>query len=390
MKITEMRLTPVAFPDPPLRNSTGCHEPFAIRTVIELRTDDGLVGWGETYGGSGPVAELEAAREAVVGLDPFHREPLRQRVTSPRTYAALEVACFDLMGKATGRSVSDLLGGAVRDPVEFAAYLFYAFDCPEWGEVLTPQAMVEEAKRFVREHGFQALKLKGGVLPPDEEIETIRLLRREFGPNVRLRLDPNSIWSVETSVRVTRALEGDLEYMEDPTYGMEGMAEVARQVSTPLSTNAVVTQFAHIPEGIRLHAVDVILSDHHYWGGLEASKQLSKICEVFGLGLSMHSNSHLGISLAAMTHLAAATPHLTYACDTHYPWMQEDILVGGKWRFQNGCLKVPTGPGLGIEIDRDRLARMAEEYVRCGITRRDDVGEMRKRVPDWRPLRPRW
>lgn len=390
MKIVEMRVTPVAFPDPPLRNSTGVHQPYALRTLVELVTDDGLSGWGEAPGGDATVQELEKARDAVIGLDPFHREPLRQRVTAPRTYAPLEVACFDLMGKATGRSVADLLGGAVRDPVEYAAYLFFKFDCPDWGEVLTPEAMVEEAKRFAREHGFTAFKVKGGVLPPEEEIETIRQMRREFGPSARLRLDPNSIWSVETSIRVGKALEGDLEYLEDPTRGMEGMAAVARAIATPLSTNTVVTRWEHFPEAVRTRAVSVVLSDHHYWGGLEATKQLSKVCEVFGLGLSMHSNSHLGISLAAMTHIAATTPHLTYACDTHYPWLKEDLLIGGNWRFVNGHLPVPKGPGLGIEIDRDRLARMEEDYRRCGITRRDDVSEMRRYIPDWEPVCPRW
>jgi glucarate dehydratase len=263
MKIVEMRLTPVAFPDPPLRNSTGVHEPFAIRVIVELVTDDGLSGWGEAAGGDATVAALEAVREHVIGLDPFHREVLKRRVTNPSIYSPLEVACFDLMGKATGRSVSDLLGGALRDPVEFAAYLFYKFDCPDWGEVLTPEAMVEEAKRFAREHGFTAFKVKGGVLPPDEEIETIRLLRQEFGPTARLRLDPNSIWSVPTSIRVGQALADDLEYLEDPTRGMAGMAEVARAVKPPLSTNAVVTRFEHFPEAVRTQAVGVVLSDHH-------------------------------------------------------------------------------------------------------------------------------
>jgi glucarate dehydratase len=390
MKIVEMRVTPVAFPDPPLRNSTGVHEPFAIRTIVELVTDDGLSGWGEAPGGAGTVSELEALRDTVIGLDPFHREPLRLRVTSPRIYSPLEVACFDLMGKATGRSVADLLGGAVRDPIEFAAYLFYKFDCPDWGEVLSPETMVGEAQRFAREHGFTAFKVKGGVLPPDEEIETIRQMRRALGPQARLRLDPNSIWTVETSIRVGKALEGDLEYLEDPTRGMEGMAAVQKALATPLSTNAVVTRFEHVPEAVRTGAVQVVLSDHHYWGGLEATKQLSKVCEVFGIGLSMHSNSHLGISLAAMVHVAAATPHLTYACDTHYPWIKEDLLVGGNWRFTNGYLPVPKAPGLGIEVDRDRLGQLAEEYRRCGITRRDDVTEMRKYVPDWQPICPRW
>src|SRR5262249_13218211 len=204
----------------------------------------------------------------VVGEDPWHLELLRQKISSPGVYAAIEVACLDLIGKATGRPVCDLLGGKLRDPVEFAAYLFYKFHCDDWGEVLTPAAMVEEARRFVRENGFRAMKVKGGVLPPDEEIETIRLMRQEFGPDCRLRLDLNGVWSVPTAIRVTRELEGDLEYMEDPTQGMQGMAEVARNVKTPLSTNGVVTQWEHIPRAVQMRAVDIVLSDHHYWGGL--------------------------------------------------------------------------------------------------------------------------
>lgn len=391
MKIVEMQVIPVAFPDPPLRNSTGVHEPYALRTLVKLTTDDGLTGWGETYGGTEPMQGLEAAREHVIGADPFAIEALRLKVTDPRTFSPLEVACLDLLGKALGQPVYNLLGGLVRRDVEFAAYLFYHFDCEQYGECLTPEAMVKQARRLVEAHGFRALKLKGGVLPPEEEVETIRALRKEFGPEFRLRHDPNAIWSVETSIRVTNELEGELEYMEDPTWGVEGMAAVNRAVNVPLSTNMCLTAFSHFPENIRLHAVDVVLSDHHYWGGLRATAEMARICETWGLGVSMHSNSHLGISLAAMLHAAASVPHLTYACDTHYVWIEEDILEGGKWTFQNGYMSVPDRPGLGISVDEDAVARMSEDYRKCGQTKRDDVGYMqRKYDPTWQPLRPRW
>lgn len=390
MKITGMDIIPVAFPDPPLRNSTGCHEPFAIRTLVKLTTDDGFVGWGETYGGTQACENLEAARPHAIGADPFAVNALHARVPEARTFSPLEVACLDIAGQALGQPVYNLLGGKLRDPVEFAAYLFYHFDCPQYGECLTPEAMVEQARRLVSEHGFRALKLKGGVLPPDEEIETLRLLRQEFGPDFRLRHDPNAIWSVETSIRVTNALEGVLEYMEDPTWGMEGMAEVHRHVNVPLSTNMCLVAFGHFPEGIRLQAVDVVLSDHHYWGGLRATQEMDKICHTWGLGVSMHSNSHLGISLAAMLHAAAATPHLTYACDTHYVWIEEDLLEGGKRTFQDGTMSVPGGAGLGIRVDEDVVARMHEAYRACGFTRRSDSEYMKKYIPDWQPLRPRW
>lgn len=390
MKIVDMQVIPVAFPDPPLRNSTGVHEPFALRNLVRLTTDDGFRGWGEAAGGTVTQERLEAARSVVLGRDPFALEQLRLQVPDPRTCSSLEVACLDLCGQALEQPVYNLLGGKVRDPVEFAAYLFYHLDCPQYGECLAPEAIVAQAKRLVREHGFRALKLKGGVLHPDLEIESIRLMRQEFGPDFRLRLDPNAIWSVETSIRVTNALESDLEYMEDPTWGMEGMAAVHQRVNVPLSTNMCLTAFSHFPDGIRLQAVDVVLADHHYWGGLRASQEMARICHTWGLGVSMHSNSHLGISLAAMLHVATATPHLTYACDTHYVWLDEDILEGGKWTFKDGTMAVPDGPGLGICVDEDAVARMAEDYRKCGLTKRDDVTYMRKFDPTWEPLRPRW
>lgn len=391
MRITELRVTPLAVPDPPLRNSWGVHEPFALRTLVELVTDEGLVGLGETYGGEAMVRALQNAARHVVGADPYQLEPLRRLINNPRVYAPIEVACLDLIGKATGRPVCDLLGGRVRDRVEFAAYLFfkYAGD-DEWGEVLTPEQMVDLARTFRRRYGFRCLKVKGGVLPPEEEIRTMRLLREAF-PDCRLRIDPNAVWSVETSLRVAYALRDlDLEYLEDPTPGITGMALVAQKTHIPLATNMCVTQFEHIPEAVRAGAVQVILGDHHAWGGLTAYKTLGAICETFCLGLSQHSNTHLGVSMAAMIHAGAAIPQLRYASDTHYPWQTEDIIKGGKLPIRDGYMEVPKGPGLGVEIDPDQVAKLAELYARRPQVARDDVTEMRRRDPTWLPLRPRW
>jgi glucarate dehydratase len=148
--------------------------------------------------------------------------------------------------------------------------------------------------------------------------------------------------------------------------------------------------FADLPSSIRLGSVQIILGDHHFWGGLRASVELARICRTWGIGMSMHSNSHLGISLAAMTHLAAAVPNLTYACDTHYPWQTDEIIVGGKLQFEDGALPVPDGPGLGVELDRDALARLHELYLASGLTKRDDESEMQKVEPGWKYRRPRW
>src|ERR1035437_6999443 len=269
MKITELVLHPIAVADPPLRSSYGLHAPFALRTIVELKTDSGLTGFSETYGGDGPLAGLEAVRARVTGMDPFQlaglwrdlsREAEHTMANAPggrsqtylvpgenpldrhaRTFAAIEIACLDLIGKATGKPVCDVIGGRVRDEVSFSAYLFYKHGGgggvggdareDEYGEVLTPEACVRECRQMTTRYGFREIKLKGGVLDPAIEMESIRALRREFGPKVPLRIDPNCAWSVDTTVAVGRALQDELAdggYLEDGGATLEGMGEGLR------------------------------------------------------------------------------------------------------------------------------------------------------------------
>ncbi|MGW0492223.1 enolase C-terminal domain-like protein, partial [Streptomyces olivaceus] len=251
--------------------------------------------------------------------------------------------------------------------------------------------LVDQARRMIETYGFSSIKLKGGVFPPDEEIAAVRALREAF-PDHPLRLDPNAVWSAETSLRVARELEGVLQYLEDPAAGIDGMAAVAAGTPTPLATNMCVVSFDDLAPAVARDAVGIVLSDHHFWGGLRRCGQLATICETFGLGLSMHSNSHLGISLAAMTHLAAATPRLTYACDTHWPWKRpdEDVVDPAPLRFSEGAVAVPTAPGLGVELDRDALARLHRQYLDCGLRDRDDTGYMRRFEPSFSSETPRW
>ena len=237
--------------------------------------------------------------------------------------------------------------------------------------------------------GFGSLKLKGGVFHPDQECEAIEALRDAF-PTLPLRLDPNGAWTPQTSLSVAARLEGVIEYLEDPTPSIEGMASVSAGTDVPLATNMCVIAMEHLPPAIASDAVQIVLSDHHLWGGLRRSQLLAGIAETWGLGLSMHSNSHLGISLAAMTHLAAATPTLTYACDTHYPWKTQDVIKPGVLTFANGALEVPTTPGLGVELDRDLLGLLHEQYLECGVRRREDTVYMRTIEPDFTPNTSRW
>jgi glucarate dehydratase len=410
-RISRIEITPVAFADPPLLNVSGVHEPFALRSIVQVWTDDGVVGLGETYADDNHLARLGAVAKALPGLDVFDLNGLRRRVADVLFAAGdvrvggqdpvdvvlspFEVALLDIQGKQLGRPVVDLLGGPVRDEVPFSAYLFYKWaahpgaEADSWGAALDPAGIVDQARSMVDHYGFTAIKLKGGAFPPDQEVEAVRALAAAF-PEHKLRIDPNCAWTVETSVRIARDLSGVIEYLEDPTPGIAGMAEVARHTEIPLATNMCVVAFAHLKPSVLADAVQVILSDHHYWGGLRRSQLLAGICHTFGMGLSMHSNSHLGISLAAMTHLAAATPNLTYACDTHYPWKTEDLIEPGVLTFTNGSVRVPTTPGLGIELDVDELGRLHEQYLASGIRRRDDTTYMQSVDPGFTRNTARW
>ncbi len=430
MKISALKLHSIAIADPPLRSSYGRHAPWALRTIVEIETDEGLSGVSETYGGNAPRTALEAARDQILGRDPFQLASLHQQMRNQtqsghdqtwfvpgenpldqqnRTFAAIEIACLDIIGKAIGRPVCDVLGGPARGRAPFSAYLFYkhggaggdASYQDEYGEVLDARAVVRECRQMIDQYGFREIKLKGGVLDPDIEIDTIRQLRAEFGPKVPLRIDPNCAWSVETSVKVGELLREELGgggYLEDPCATLAGMGEVRKRLlangnNTPLASNVAVTQFPDVMEARDRDAVQIVLSDPHYWGGLRQVQYLSHLCEVLGMGVSMHSNSHLGVSLMAMAHVAAACPNLTYACDTHYPWQTEkdEIVAGGRIQFEEGAVVIPDKPGLGVTIDYDQLARGRERYEKIPFRKRDDEAEMRKYVdPNWKRILPRW
>ncbi|MFF4826295.1 glucarate dehydratase family protein [Streptomyces sp. NPDC001312] len=425
LTVAEVRLTPILIADPPLLNTQGVHQPYTPRLIVEVVTADGITGYGETYGDTKylelarPLADrltgrritdlnglfgLELAVDASRVENAVDVGGLRGVQTADKlrlsVLSGFEVACLDALGKALGLPVHALLGGKVRDSVEYSAYLFYKWaghpegvDCEkdDWGAALDPAGVVEQARRFTERHGFTSFKLKGGVFPPQEEIAAVRALAEAF-PGHPLRLDPNGAWSVETSVEVARQLGDVLEYLEDPALGTPAMAEVAARTGVPLATNMCVTTFAEIKEAFTSNAVQVLLSDHHYWGGLRNTQHLAALCAAFGVGVSMHSNTHLGISLAAMTHVASTVPGLHHACDTHYPWQSEDVLTE-RLTFDGGRVAVPDGPGLGVELDRDRLAflhrRWAEDDGR--LRDRDDAAAMRVAEPGWTaPPTPRW
>ncbi|MEU3298537.1 glucarate dehydratase family protein [Streptomyces sp. NPDC006678] len=423
--VDTVRLTPILMADPPLLNTQGVHQPYTPRLIVEVVTRGGVTGVGETYGDgkylelARPLAEALPGRSVtdlngLFGLadevcgdsgaadERVDAGGLRGVQTADKlrlsVVSGFEVACLDALGKTLGLPVHALLGGKVRDSVEYSAYLFYRWaahpeggGADDWGAALDPAGVVAQARRFEREHGFGSFKLKGGVFEPDREIAAIRALADAF-PGRPLRLDPNGAWSVGTSLYVAEELKGVLEYLEDPASGIDRMAEVAAGTELPLATNMCVTTFPEIAEAFARDAVQIVLSDHHYWGGLHKTRELAAICRTYGVGLSMHSNTHLGISLAAMTHVAATVPDLRHACDSHYPWQTEDVITS-RHVFRNGRLTVSDAPGLGVALDRERLEVLHRRWLEDDGTMRDrdDAAAMRKAQPQWQsaPV-PRW
>ncbi len=401
MKITDLRATTVTVPlEAPLRHANGCHWGRFVRTIVEVETDNGLIGLGE-MGGGGESAEamFRAMKAYLVGHDPTRLEELRFLIANPtaslynnrtQVLAALEFACLDILGQAWGVPVCDLLGGRLRDHVRFASYCFWRFADPKTGagEVRTIDQLLEHTRSLKQRCGFTTHKLKGGVFPPDYELEAYRALAAAF-PEDSLRFDPNAVWSTEQAIRFGQAIEGlRNDYLEDPVFGLHGMRRTREKVRVPLATNTVVVNFEQLAANVLDTAVDVILLDTTFWGGIRACAKAAAVCETFQLGVAVHSSGELGIQLATMLHLGAVLPNLSFAADAHYHHLQDDIIEGGPMRYENGALRVPDGPGLGVRLDREKLREYRELYERLGGYPYDRDPSR----PDWTPLVPndRW
>lgn len=379
LRIADLRATTVTVPiEAPLLHSNGAHWGRFVRTIVEVETEGGLIGLGEMGGGgSSSAAAIEALKTYLVGHDPFDLEALRLKICNPTSslynnrtqmHAAIEFACLDIAGRALGVPVHDLLGGRLRDTVEFASYLFFRRPDERTGagEVRTVEQLLDHARDLKRRHGFRVHKLKGGVYPPRFELEAFRALAEAL-PGDRLRYDPNAALSVEDAIRFGTAI-GDLDndYLEDPTWGLNGLRRVREAIDVPLATNTVVVDLEQLATNVRDPAVDVILLDTTFWGGIRPCLKAAGVCETFQLGVAVHSSGELGIQLASMLHLGAVLPNLTFAADAHYHHLLDDIIVGGKLPYVDGAIAVPDGPGLGVELDRAALAEYAELYRRLG------------------------
>jgi glucarate dehydratase len=432
--VTEMRVIPVAGEDSMLLNLSGAHGPLFTRNIVILKDSAGHVGAGEVPGGERIRQTLEDAKPLIVGqsIASFNatlntiRDRFADRDAGGRglqtfdlrimihAVTAIEAALLDLLGQHLNVPVAALLGeGQQRTSVQFLGYLFYVADRKRTNlpyrdgskdkdswfalrdqEALTPEAVVRLAEATHAKYGFTDFKLKGGALSGDAEIEAITALAKRF-PEARITLDPNGAWSLDEAIRLCKGKQNILAYAEDPCgaengySGREILAEFRRATGLPTATNMIATDWRQLAHAIQLHSVDIPLADPHFWT-MQGAVRVAQTCRDFGLTWGSHSNNHFDISLAMVTHAAAAAPGIITAIDTHWIWQDGQRLTKEPFEIVNGSIDVPQRPGLGIEIDMGEIEAAHRRYTTMGVGARDDAVAMQFLIPSWTfdPKRP--
>ena len=426
--ITKLQVIPVAGQDSMLLNLSGAHGTFFTRNIVILTDSAGNTGLGEVPGGEKIRQTIEDAGPLLIGktLGEYNnilnamRKAFADRDTGGRglqtfdlrttihAVTAVESALLDLMGQFMNVPVASLLGeGMQRDAVQVLGYLFYVGDRNktalnyrsepqadnDWfrlrNEVaLTPQAIVRFAEATHERYGFTDFKLKGGVLSGAEEMDAIIALHERF-PQARITLDPNGAWSLQEAIGLCRDKHGILAYAEDPCgaengfSGREVMAEFRRATGMPTATNMIATDWRQMAHSVQLQSVDIPLADPHFWT-MQGSVRVAQMCDMFGLTWGSHSNNHFDISLAMFTHVGAAAPGKVTAIDTHWIWQDGQRLTKEPFKIEGGLLRVPSKPGLGIEIDMAEVEKAHQAYRSMGLGARDDAAAMQYLIPGWK------
>jgi glucarate dehydratase len=422
-----MRVIPVAGSDSMLLNLSGAHSPYFTRNVVLLTDDAGHTGAGEVPGGARIRQVLEDAGTAILGRPIASYLEILQTIrtrfgdrdkagrglqtfdlrTTVHAVTAVESALLDLLGQFLGVPVAALLGeGRQRSTVPVLGYLFYVGDRRKtdlpyasepdendpWlrlrhDEALTTEAVLRLAEAAQARYGFHDFKLKGGVLAGQEEMETVTALAERF-PQARITLDPNGAWLLEEAVALCRGKQHVLAYAEDPCgaeqgySGREIMAEFRRATGLPTATNMIATDWREMKHAVQLGAVDIPLADPHFWT-MQGSVRVAQFCRDWGLTWGSHSNNHFDISLAMFTHVAAAAPGNVTAIDTHWIWQDGQRLTREPFQIVNGAIELSDRPGLGIEIDVERLETAHALHQKLGLGARDDRAAMQYLVPGW-------
>ncbi|MEC1068945.1 glucarate dehydratase [Priestia megaterium] len=426
-QIIDMQVIPVAGYDSMLLNLSGAHSPFFTRNIVILKDSTGSTGVGEVPGGENIRQTLEDAKTFVIDQSIGNYNNILNTVrkkfgdrdmagrglqtfdlrTTIHAVTALEAALLDLVGKFLNVPVAALLGeGQQREHVEMLGYLFYIGDRKktdldylsgenekvEWfrlrrEEALTPEAIVKLAQAAHQQYGFNDFKLKGGVLKGEQEIEAVAALAEKF-PEARITLDPNGAWSLEEAIQLCKNKHHVLTYAEDPCGSENGysareiMAEFRRATGLPTATNMIATDWRQMGHAIQLNAVDIPLADPHFWT-MQGSVRVAQMCHDWGLTWGSHSNNHFDISLAMFTHVAAAAPGKITAIDTHWIWQDGQRLTKDPFKIEGGRVAVPKKPGLGIEVDLERIEQAHQLYKKMQLGARDDSKAMQYLIKNW-------
>jgi glucarate dehydratase-related protein len=427
--ITEMQVIPVAGHDSMLLNIGGAHGAYFTRNIVILKDSAGNTGVGEAPGGEVILNTLLEAVPQVVGKEVARMNSLVHQIhvgnqssdfdcfakgawtfeLRVNAVAALEAALLDLMGKFLGVPVVELLGpGKQRDEVTVLGYLFYIGDREktdqpyqsgdggkeDWYHLRHQKAMDSEAIVRLGEaaqdrYGFKDFKLKGGVLRGEQEIDAVKELHKRF-PDARITVDPNGAWMLDEAIALCKNMHGILTYAEDPCgaeqgfSGREVMAEFRRATGLPVATNMIATNWRELQPAVMLQSVDIPLADPHFWT-MQGAVRVAQLCNDWGLTWGCHSNNHFDISLAMFTHVGAAAPGNPTAIDTHWIWQEgNQRLTKEPLQIVNGKIKVPEKPGLGVDIDMDRIQQAHELHKKLPSGARNDAASMQFLVPDWK------
>lgn len=425
--VTEISVIPVAGADSMLLNLSGAHGPFFTRNIFIVKDNAGNTGVGEAPGGERIRQTLEDAKPLLVGqrigkyndiIGSVQRQfagrdaggrglqTFDQRITI-HALTAIEAAFLDLLGQHLGVPVASLLGeGQQRDQVEMLGYLFYVgdrrkTDLPyrdesnaedDWSRLrrdaaVTPDSIVRLGEAAHARYGFNDFKLKGGVFRGEEEMDAITALAHRF-PEARITLDPNGAWSLRKAIELCSNKQDVLAYAEDPCgaengySGREIMAEFRRATGLPTATNMIATDWREMGHAIQLHSVDIPLADPHFWT-MRGAVRVAQMCHEWGLTWGSHSNNHFDISLAMITHTAAAAPGKITAIDTHWIWQDGQRLTKEPFPIVNGKVRVPDKPGLGVEIDMAQIEGAHKVYLQHGLGARNDAAAMQYLIADW-------
>jgi len=389
LRIEGARLSRLAVPlrYPYISSQVKTGRDTIYRTIIRLYGSDGRIGIGETVGAPANFAICCALCEGLIGADAFDINR-RRRAFSPlpfsnmdgrngwMAYGGVEAACFDLIGRHLDLPLFELLGGRHTDRVRTAALMgAYPVDRPVtveelegfFADIANVDVVVGKAKELVEEGGYSSLKIKSAGLNPAWDIAVLRALRETFGPALNLRLDANGGFAPVEALRLGKAVEDlDLEYLEDPVAGLDAMARLRRDLRTPFATNMCIIDFDQLPVGIRIGAADIVLGDIFHWGGVQAFRELAAVCGTFRLGMGMHSFWEMGLATALNLHLAAAHRQVDHAIDGILWLYEDDIIAGPRMVVQNGTLSVPEGPGVGVDLDENKVARFRIEEKTFG------------------------